>query len=358
MLNWMRGFVGRIVSFQTGADVVLLAGCLWALEIQMQYRVLGGIMFHIIPVVGIVLLLLGFLSLAVRLVSFAFTKKALQQDLQKFQWIGYSVLAGFIGFGAVLYLNGKNDRSVSVEYKSEVLDVSKGEFDLGGFIPYAQADFRSWQDQNGVFRIFVHSEEERILWVKEPVVIKVHQGALGIPWIAQIENDEEVYSRQVLKLLPNAAEAHKRLVQYYYDRKRWGEGTSEAIEYLKIYPNDHDMAITWAGELGRHFEDRRAVGLLEPLVAHRPDYRLLHTYGWQLHKSGNGMRAVEVLKGAVTLDPGNWSAYYSLGYVYQRLGRQRDALEAFEKLLTLHPHYPEIQQEITQLRQSIAGGSP
>jgi hypothetical protein len=86
-------------------------------------------------------------------------------------------------------------------------DMNYGEFDIGGLVPYARAELQSWRRPSGREHVFLHRAEHQRLWVKEPVLVKVREGALGIPWVETIEEDRAVHLRQVLEIAPTAAAA-------------------------------------------------------------------------------------------------------------------------------------------------------
>lgn len=55
----------------------------------------------------------------------------------------------------------------------------------------------------------------------------------------------------------------------------------------------------------------------------------------------------------VQMEPDNPVGYYNLGYVNYWMNRPAEALAAFEKLLTIWPDPPEVDQIIEQLHRQI-----
>ena len=93
---------------------------------------------------------------------------------------------------------------------------------------------------------------------------------------------------------------------------------------------------------------------MEPFVARQPrNYELLNLVGWSLHQAGQSARGIEILEAAVPLEPENWMAYYHLGYAYQAIRRNAEAIVMFEKVLEIRRDYPEIVRQLRTLRQRV-----
>jgi hypothetical protein len=242
-----------------------------------------------------------------------------------FRWLERATLLlvlVFVGYGAVTLVNGALDFSAPVEAKSQVVAIDGVEVDLGRSVAVSWVDLRSWRAQ-GLERIFLREAERRRTWPGQAVLVSVHRGALGIPWVSRVTRDDEVYFRQVLEVAPTATGPLKHLITFYLERQRWEAATAVALEYLRRYPDDYGYMGNIAARLGAARRTRESLTLLEPFV------------------------------GRIPPDAESWWAYYHLGYAYRDAGRPRDAVVMFEKVLQERPSYAEVQQQLHQLRQQL-----
>ena len=74
--------------------------------------------------------------------------------------------------------------------------------------------------------------------------------------------------------------------------------------------------------------------------------------GAQAVQAGQHEAAVSYLEYALQLDAGQWQAYYYLGAAYYALGKTREALAAYEKLLSHQPD-PNLRQWVDSLKASL-----
>jgi tetratricopeptide (TPR) repeat protein len=154
--------------------------------------------------------------------------------------------------------------------------------------------------------------------------------------------------------MPTAADAMKQLIHYYVLRHRVKEAAPIMKQYLQVYPDDFDYACHAAGALALHGQYAEAMTLLEPVVAREKNYERYITLGEIFHELGNNARAAELAKAAIPLDPDNWPAYLTLAEVYKAMGRAEDAIAMFEKVKQYRPNFPEMDENIRALRQTLA----
>ena len=74
--------------------------------------------------------------------------------------------------------------------------------------------------------------------------------------------------------------------------------------------------------------------------------------GAQAYQAGQHEAAVSYLEYGLSLDPGQWQAYSYLGAAYYALGKAREAVAAYEKLLAYQPD-PNLKQWVESLKASI-----
>ena len=350
----IRVIVDKLWRRSTVGEALLCGLCVWALFIQMHFRVPGQFVFVILPWIGLALTMISLLSLSVQLLAYAPTKGPLRHDLRLFQQGGRLVLGGFALYGVVLYVNCAYDLSSPVGQKSIVLDLNEGEFDLGRFMPYTRADVQSWRTLGATERVFVDWQEKQSLWTQESVIVEVHEGLLGISWISAVKKDEEAHLLQVLKVVPTAASAWKQLVWWYLNEKKWDEAVKTANEYFRYYPDDAQTFSGFADTLFMYRQFGAAIKVLEPLLAYRPHFKVYQMAAWNLGQRGkeeDKARALELAKAMVAMEADNPISYYTLGHVYYWKGQGQEALTAFEKLLTLWPEAPEVEQIVEDLRR-------
>ena len=121
-----------------------------------------------------------------------------------FRWLERATLLlvlAFVGHGAVTLVNGALDFSAPIEAKAQVVAIDGVEVDLGRSVSVSWVDLRSWRT-GGLERIFLHEPERRRMWPGQAVLVSVHPGALGIPWVSRVTRDDEVYFREILVVAP------------------------------------------------------------------------------------------------------------------------------------------------------------
>jgi cytochrome c-type biogenesis protein CcmH/NrfG len=56
---------------------------------------------------------------------------------------------------------------------------------------------------------------------------------------------------------------------------------------------------------------------------------------------------------ATELDPADYRAFYSLGYVYRDTRQFTQARQAWETVLTLIPNFPEVEANLRDIEQHL-----
>jgi tetratricopeptide (TPR) repeat protein len=352
----VRSVLKSVWAFTTIRYTLFLALCLWGTVVQMSYRVPGRFLY-LIPLIGVVLSALGFIFLINDLLM-GVPDHPFRKTLGGMERVANLLIQAFVCYSLFLYLNGKLDNSRPVEHPSEILSISGGEINIGPTIPYMWASLRSWEKPGRTERLLLRRGEQHALWGGEVVLVQIHPGYFGVPWISELVQDEEKYDREMIKLVPNSSTAWKRLIDFYLDRQKWNEAGKAAWNYLKIYPNDHDLALNVGSSLdlsGRHYE---GISFLDYVATRHPTYETYQILGSALNDSGEKNRAAAILKSSIPLNPENWEAYYHLGYIYSDLGNYKEAAEMFEKVMERQPRFPEVQAQLTGLWKKISAGKP
>jgi len=116
------------------------------------------------------------------------------------------------------------------------------------------------------------------------------------------------------------------------------------------------------GDAGRPADALRCLDRLLAIMPPSPAAALHHNMrGWALFQLGRQTEAVAAFETAVLLRPEFGRAWESLGIVYAQLSRPADALRCFEQLCVLEPRYPHARHfrgmalaELNRLEEAVA----
>ena len=172
-------------------------------------------------------------------------------------------------------------------------------------------------------------------------------------WTAAIAS-----GRKALELAPNTTDVVTTLAEAFLGagvdaikRRQFAEAVGHLTEYVRLRPSDGQGYL----QLGRAFLGSGAYAdALRTIVqgltqasdasARGELTRTLLDGGAQALASGNAKAAVGLLQEYVRHDPGNVSAYLSLGKAYWQDGSVGNALGAFRRVLELNPNNAEALQ--------------
>jgi len=126
----------------------------------------------------------------------------------------------------------------------------------------------------------------------------------------------------------------------------WSQSDSDTATLLM----DRALAAQQAGHLPL------ALALLDKIVSLEPDW----AEGWNKRAGtrllgGDLSGAADDLQHVLKLEPRQFSALIALGFVLEKQGYDKRALDSFRKALALNPQQPEIQSIIEKLRTQIEG---
>jgi tetratricopeptide (TPR) repeat protein len=99
-----------------------------------------------------------------------------------------------------------------------------------------------------------------------------------------------------------------------------------------------------------------ALKLLDAVVEIAPDY----AEGWSqrahvLYMENDVPRALGDLRRALALDPNHFRALEALGHILQEIGEKKGALQAYRRLLEVHPFAAGAKQSVEELEREVAG---
>lgn len=135
-------------------------------------------------------------------------------------------------------------------------------------------------------------------------------------------------------------------------------GISAAIENVWMQ-SDSDTAsllMQRATEAQQQGHLPLALALYDKVVALAPDW----AEAWRKRAStrllgGDLAGATDDLQQVLKLDPRQFPALVALGFILEKQGLDKRALESFRKALALNPHQPEIQSIVDKLRTEVEG---
>jgi Flp pilus assembly protein TadD len=269
--------------------------------------------------------------------------------------LGTLTILGFTVWGVFLFANGTLDRSEPVAQATEIVEIGIGESELGLVLPFTWATVRSWQGAPHPVRMLLRRDERRRLWAAQPVVVLIHRGFFGVPWVAAIEPDFDRQSRELLTLLPDAVEIWKRLALFNLRIGRFDEARQATSEYVARFPDDPEFPVHVAGVLTTRERFADVVTLLTPVAAAHPHPGAYMYLGYALGMQGRRAEGLAYLERARDMTPDSWWPHYALGWVYAALGDTPNAVRSFERTLQLRPGLADVEQQLQRLRPRVAG---
>lgn len=327
----------------------LIALCLWAIAMQAIYPIANPVSFMAWINIGILVLCL--FVLLIRLLARHWPEKPALTRFRPILIYGDILALVFIGYGLLLYLNGTLDTSQPSRQSSEVLALIEEPFHIGKWGHPTYVGLRFWKNPSNEEYVWVRQDKPEHLLLGQLIFADVCPGVLGIPWISNIETDQEGLRRKAWRMAPDDPQIVKFVIANDLIQKRWQEVLAGSEKYLQENPGDSQFAVMTADGLSRMGRSKEAVSLLEHLVAQRANYKVYLALAGHLRSAGNLAREAEFLQTALKMDPDNFEGYYMLAYALKDLGRDEEALVAFERMLAISPGYPGIEQQMAQIRQ-------
>jgi len=352
LIRSLRRRLADILAVRYGAMLGLVW---WGCCVQIDYR-LPGMATAWFSWFGTGLSVVSFLLLVNSFYGQRFAGDRFHRTIRWIDRAAMGAMGVFVAYSAVLYVNGRFDDSAPVEHRSEIVEIAKTNLPGGLFGQVSLATIRS-ADSPDAQTVMMAGREPSTLWPHEPVLMHLRAGALGLPWVTRIEQDQEHYWMQVAKELPDAAEVWKQLIGFYFAHHRAKDAAAAARQYFALRPDDADYACSIAGTLSVHGLHQEARALLLPFVNDKGTYWTYDVMGAIFHRLGDDVQAEKLFKAAIALDPENAQAYFELGYAYKDMGRYEDATAMFRKALEYRPVFPEMNEQIQLLQGKVVARS-
>jgi TolB-like protein/Flp pilus assembly protein TadD len=171
------------------------------------------------------------------------------------------------------------------------------------------------------------------------------EGYVGLAAVYVVAGDVVVSNQEVmpkakdllataLRLDATNADAHSQLgiIHWSYDYD-WAASEKENLRAIELAPSNADthgnygLMLLWQARFDEAERELKLAQLLDPLYPF--NYVAM---GMLREVRGDYPKALEQCRKAVELDPNFWPAYsFCLGYSYERMGNQVQALKAYEK---------------------------
>jgi tetratricopeptide (TPR) repeat protein len=133
---------------------------------------------------------------------------------------------------------------------------------------------------------------------------------------------------------------------------------AETIERVWLAPGSDTIMVLMERSLKAVAEKKPEIALkfLDAVVELAPDF----AEGWNrrayVHYTNNDpARALGDLRRVLALDPNHFKALDGLGQILREIGQKKAALEAYRKLLAVHPFWKDGEQVLKELEREVGG---
>ena len=267
------------------------------------------------------------------------------------------VILAFTFLGLFVFTNGKFDLAEPVHHSTEILRIGMEDTALGVSVPVGWAEVRSWRRSGDVERILLRNDELERVWGGEAVVVSVRPGFHGLPWVSRIEADVEKRSREILAVLPDAAQVQKDLAWFYTSLGRFPEAAGTTRDYTRRFPEDRVFPVQVAKLLTSRDRFADVIMVLTDVAPRRQDADVYMLLGYSLAMQGRIREGVPLLERAREMQPTNWWPHYALGWVYGGSGNYAAATLSFLKAIELRPGLYDAERELQRLAPLAAHSS-
>ncbi len=170
----------------------------------------------------------------------------------------------------------------------------------------------------------------------DPGVVAYNEGAA----LANDQKNAEAIAKmeEAASLKPNFAAAEQALARLYMRTKNYNKAVEAANKALAITGDDNDMFAVLADSYAALGQKDKAEEFRKKLPA---DANSLFNDAAKLINQGKDVQAEPLLRQAITANDKMAPAYYELGMLYVRTGKNADAKANLQKYLELEPNGKE-----------------
>lgn len=129
-------------------------------------------------------------------------------------------------------------------------------------------------------------------------------------------------------------------------RSEWARSGSATI----------DLLMQWASEAMERKEFPAALDYLDQVVVLKPEF----AEGWNRRATahflaGNYSKSMTDIERTLALEPRHFGALSGMGMIFLDLGKKEPALAAFRKVLDVYPQMRDMQKQVGDLEEQLAG---
>lgn len=159
--------------------------------------------------------------------------------------------------------------------------------------------------------------------------------------VSAAETDTRVLLERLRAAGPEEAEGIARQI-----RRTWSRSGSASA----------DLLLKRGRDALRAKKPKVAIEHLTALTDHAPDF----AEGWHARASAYYQEhlygpALEDLARTLALNPNHFEAIQGLGAIFEQLGDQARAYEAYSQVLTIHPHHADVLEAVERLESKVKG---
>jgi len=327
--------------------IVLVVIC-WANYSFVRFRIPLYAYSAFLPDAGVLLLYLWLILWLDELLALFQSGGLLAMLIGKVKRASLALVAVYASAALLLAVNGISTRSVTIRPAKIVATANpyRGSWNHGTVL-VAEGDGAGDRRE-----ILLASRQEKALYAGEDVEVVLGRGALFLNRVLEVRRNLEKYYRHMLGAAPDSLIALKGLVYVYAGRGNFDEAQRW---YIRLAEKGGD------GEIGTQLAQRmidarqygRAATLLKDLIKEDRGYDNLYTLGYALAWAGEKQEAAIYLQEATELDPADYRAFYSLGYVYRDTRQFAKAKQVWTTVLKLIPHFPEVEANLREIERSL-----
>lgn len=151
-----------------------------------------------------------------------------------------------------------------------------------------------------------------------------------------------------------------------FDKLKNAEGESEVslaeADILSAWMDSGsptvDLLMSRADEAMAAGDTEHARALYDRCILIKPDYPEAWNRRAALFLADDKFdEALRDINEVLTLEPRHFGAWTGLGFIMEQLGAEKEALEAFEEALNIHPNLQAAKQSASRLRPKTSGQS-
>jgi tetratricopeptide (TPR) repeat protein len=322
----------------------------WANFTFIHYRIAGNLLASLLPDTGVFMLYLWIILFFDEFLFILQSSSFLSMVVHKIKIVGF-ILIGFYAFAAlVLLINGTSIAPIMIK-STKVVSISNAYLGSGN---YGRMIVQDWDGTSGTKEFLLASRREAALYTGEDVEVVLRRGIFYLNRVLEIRKDSEKYYLKMLQASSDSKVALKGLIDISAQKNQFEEALVWYAAYTKRFIDDDYVGYSLGCRLVEGKRFGQAVIVFKEALKNERTYRSLYMLGYSLAWAGQKYEAEKYLKEATELDPTDFRAYYSLGYVYNDTGRYDQAKEAWSTVLTLMPHFPEVENKLKIVEQRIA----